>query len=202
MPPPKPPLMTKLKVAGGAELCTVGGHVGMNDLLGRSPLSPAKHEGDDDRADESADGVDEPQRPQTGGTMSAVTLGRKNVTAPLIPTSTGTRYGRGLTGVGGGTNRQWGGGTPVCSKCGKLVYFAEQVSEKEEISDQIRALTHLRRRKQLVKRFTRAVYAVLSVTLGWTLEGCPKGMHGPIVTDVMQRCDTFLSQSREMKRLR
>ena len=170
----------------------------MKDLPGRSPLSPAKRGRDDDRVEEveeSADGVDALQRPQTGETTNAATSGRKKVMMPLIPTSTGTRYGRGLTGVGGGTNRQWGGGTPVCAKCGKMVYFAEQVSEKKKIVDQI--LTHLRRRKQSVKRFTKAVYAVLNVTLGWTLEGCPKGTHGPIVTDVMQRCDLpFHSHAR------
>ena len=82
--------------------------------------------------DESTGGVDGPQRPQMDETMGAVTLGRKDVVTPLVQTTTGTRYGRGLTGVGGGTNRQWGGGTPVCPKCGKLVYFAEQVSGQRE----------------------------------------------------------------------
>jgi len=125
-PLPKSSPVTKLKATGEAELHTIGGCVGMNDLPGRLSLSPAKCGGDDDRVDESADGVDALQRPQTGGTMGGINLGRKNVTTPLIPTSTGTRYGRGLTGVGGGTNRQWGGGTPVCPKCGKMVYFAEQ----------------------------------------------------------------------------
>jgi len=123
--PPKPPLMTKLKVTGEAELRTGGGRIGMNNLPGRSPISPAKREGDDVTVDEdeSTDGAGGPQRPQVGG----FTSGRRNaVVAPLVPTSTGTRYGRGLTGVGGGTNRRWGGGTPVCPKCGKLVYFAEQ----------------------------------------------------------------------------
>jgi len=108
----------------------------MNDLPSRSPLSPMFHGGDvntvDKAKDESTDGVDAPHRPQMGGTTGAVTLGRKDVVAPLVQTSTGTRYGRGLTGVGGGTNRQWGGGTPVCPKCGKLVYFAEQVSGQAE----------------------------------------------------------------------
>ena len=110
VPPPKPLLANKLKVAGEAELHS-GGGVGMNDLPGRSPISPAKCGGDDDRG------------------VTQTTLGRKDMIAALIPTSTGTRYGRGLTG---GTSRQWGGGTPVCGKCGKLVYFAEQVSEGEE----------------------------------------------------------------------
>ena len=195
MPPPKPPpLMTKLKVAGEAELRTNGGRVRMNDLPDRLPLSPMKRGGDDrvGEEDESTGGIDAP--PQTDG----VALSRKNIAAPLVQTSTGTRYGRGLTGVGGGTNRQWGGGTPVCPKCGKLVYFAEQVSEKnknkKENSD--RTLTHLRRRGQLAKRFTKAVYVALNVTLDWTQEGCPRGMHGPTVTDVMQRCDFFFFHIR------
>ena len=117
-------------------LRTGGGRIGMNDLPSRSPLSPTKLRGNDRAVDgdESTDGVGGPQRPQMGETTGAVTLGRKDIIAPLVQTSTGTRYGRGLTGVGGGTNRQWGGGTPVCPKCGKLVYFAEQVSGQREIS--------------------------------------------------------------------
>jgi hypothetical protein len=55
---------------------------------------------------------------------------------PLKQTSTGTRYGVALTG-GVGVNvtglaspspRKWGVGTPVCPRCMKNVYFAEQVS--------------------------------------------------------------------------
>ena len=120
-----------LKVTEEAELRTGGGHTGVNDLPSRLPVSPTKRGGEEE--DESAGGMDTPQRPQRGGTAGAVNLGRNNVVVPLVPTSTGTRYGRGLTGAGGGTNRQWGGGTPVCPKCGKLVYFAEQVSEKEDL---------------------------------------------------------------------
>ncbi|KZT68105.1 LIM-domain-containing protein [Daedalea quercina L-15889] len=56
-------------------------------------------------------------------------------TVPLAPTSTGTRYGRALSGVAASpmvpmaTGRQWGlgGSNPSCGKCGKTVYFAEQV---------------------------------------------------------------------------
>ncbi|CCM03226.1 uncharacterized protein FIBRA_05351 [Fibroporia radiculosa] len=50
----------------------------------------------------------------------------------LVPTSTGTRYGMALSGGNASpmapamTGRQWGGGTPVCPKCGKTVFFAEQ----------------------------------------------------------------------------
>lgn len=117
MPPPKPPTVTKLTVVE-EELRTSGGGIGMGNPPGRLPLSPTKHRGVEES--ESAD------EPQTGGSTVAVTLGRKEMVMPLVATSTGTRYGRGLTGVGGGTSRQWGGGTPVCPKCGKLVYFAEQ----------------------------------------------------------------------------
>lgn len=136
VPPQKPPLMTKPKVSKEAELRT-----GAKDLPGRSPLSlsPAKGGGDDGTVREEdvrADGVDPPQMPQMGGATGAVTLGRKGLGVPLVPTSTGTRYGRGLTGVAGGTNRQWGGGTPVCPKCGKLAYFAEQVSKEKHTSEQ------------------------------------------------------------------
>ena len=131
MSPPKPSFVTKPKVTGDAELRTGGGRIGVNDLPGRSPLSPTKHRGND-HVDKSTNGVDGPQRPQMGETMGAVTLGRKDVVAPLVQTATGTRYGWGLTGVRGGTSRQWGGGTPVCPKCRKLVYFAEQVSRQKD----------------------------------------------------------------------
>lgn len=129
IPPPKPPSMTKPMVSGQVEPRVGGGRTAASDLHGQLPSSPTKAGGDYDTEhgeDERAGGVDTPQRPQIGGMMGAVTLGRRNVTVPLVPTSTGTRYGRGLTGVSGGTNRRWGGGTPICPKCGKSVYFAEQ----------------------------------------------------------------------------
>ncbi|KAH9976745.1 hypothetical protein BGW80DRAFT_1436089 [Lactifluus volemus] len=46
--------------------------------------------------------------------------GAPKVVAPLVSNSTGTRYG-------GSPARQWGSGTPQCPRCGKSVYFAEQV---------------------------------------------------------------------------
>jgi uncharacterized paraquat-inducible protein A len=54
---------------------------------------------------------------------------------PLNQTSTGTRYGVALkggvavnvTGLASPSPRKWGVGTPVCPRCMKNVYFAEQV---------------------------------------------------------------------------
>ena len=63
-------------------------------------------------------------------------LGMYGNFTPLNQTSTGTRYGVALSG-GVGVNmtgsaspspRKWGVGTPVCPRCMKNVYFAEQVS--------------------------------------------------------------------------
>ena len=53
---------------------------------------------------------------------------------PMKQTLTGTRYGVALKGgvgvntTGSASPRKWGVGTPVCPKCLKNVYFAEQVS--------------------------------------------------------------------------
>ncbi|KZT23046.1 LIM-domain-containing protein [Neolentinus lepideus HHB14362 ss-1] len=68
----------------------------------------------------------------TSPTKYASTLGRSNGSfsssvPSLIPTMTGTRYGTALGGGPSSPSKQWGGGTPVCPKCGKNVYFAEQV---------------------------------------------------------------------------
>ncbi|KAJ8520330.1 hypothetical protein ONZ45_g2841 [Pleurotus djamor] len=52
---------------------------------------------------------------------------------PLIPTATGSRYGVALDGklpiqTTGSPSKRWSMGTnPSCPKCGKTVYFAEQV---------------------------------------------------------------------------
>ncbi|KDQ54477.1 hypothetical protein JAAARDRAFT_38149 [Jaapia argillacea MUCL 33604] len=66
--------------------------------------------------------------------LSATTLGRSNsmhsASMPsLVPTMTGTRYGVALGGgmPNLGSGKQWGSGTPSCPRCGKSVYFAEQV---------------------------------------------------------------------------
>lgn len=61
--------------------------------------------------------------------------GHMTMTVPLTPRASGTRYGAALGGrtaspmTPTATGRSWGGGgNPSCGKCGKTVYFAEQVS--------------------------------------------------------------------------
>lgn len=55
------------------------------------------------------------------------------MTVQLGPTPTGTRYGAALSGRTASpmapmpTGRQFGGSNPICPKCQKTVYFAEQV---------------------------------------------------------------------------
>lgn len=73
--------------------------------------------------------------------------------SPLMSTPTGTRYGIALTGgitshstggIGtqstgssnGGSPRKWGASVPSCPRCGKSVYFAEQVHLSSKIEDQ------------------------------------------------------------------
>jgi hypothetical protein len=71
-----------------------------------------------------------------GGITPDRNLGMYGNFTPLKQTSTGTRYGVALTGGMGvhmtgsasPSPRKWGAGTPVCPRCMKNVYFAEQVS--------------------------------------------------------------------------
>ena len=132
IPPQKPPFAAKPEVSREVEVRVAGGCTGVNDFPGRSPLSPAKggESGDAPHEEDGSTGGVNPL--PVGRTAGAVTMGRMNVMAPLLPTSTGTRYGRGLTGVTEGTNRTWGGDRQICSKCGKPVYFAEQASMKRK----------------------------------------------------------------------
>lgn len=79
---------------------------------------------------------------------------------PLKQTSTGTRYGVALTGgvdvnITGSASpspRKWGVGTPVCPRCMKNVYFAEQVSC---VSFQKKLSNSSYRSRLLEKRTTR-----------------------------------------------
>ena len=66
--------------------------------------------------------------------------------SPLKRTATGTRYGTALgAGLGGGgigvqltgTPRKWGTGTPICPRCTKSVYFAEQVKRSPPSTPQL-----------------------------------------------------------------
>lgn len=104
---------------------------GIGGLPRTVPLSPTRS---NHQSHGTSQSVDIPK-------FNVATLGRSNssVTAsaldklsrPMAQTSTGTRYGVALTGTptgnGGSPVRQWGTGTPSCPRCGKSVYFAEQV---------------------------------------------------------------------------
>lgn len=90
-----------------------------------------------------------------------IALDRNLGVTPLKQTSTGTRYGVALKG-GVGVNvtgsaspspRKWGVGTPVCPKCMKNVYFAEQVSCY--LSFQKKFLNSSYRSRLLAKRTTK-----------------------------------------------
>ncbi|KAL0952309.1 hypothetical protein HGRIS_006598 [Hohenbuehelia grisea] len=64
------------------------------------------------------------------GTPSRVTANLTGI-RPLVPSATGTRYGSALGGTPGSMSpvRKWNTGTsnPMCPRCSKTVYFAEQV---------------------------------------------------------------------------
>ncbi|KAG1823024.1 hypothetical protein EV424DRAFT_786616 [Suillus variegatus] len=61
--------------------------------------------------------------------LSSVTLARSSSSpmTPLQPTSTGTRYGVAFGGGGTPVKAFSAGATPTCPRCGKNVYFAEQM---------------------------------------------------------------------------
>lgn len=64
-------------------------------------------------------------KPNSTGSVSSGAI------SSLKQTATGTRYGAALSGSTASPARAWGlgGTTPVCPRCGKNVYFAEQASE-------------------------------------------------------------------------
>ena len=69
------------------------------------------------------------ERPASPLKISPTGLTMPGNMSPLKQTSTGTRYGIALGGVGTSHVKSWGlgGATPACPRCGKNVYFAEQV---------------------------------------------------------------------------
>ncbi|KAI0351585.1 LIM-domain-containing protein [Trametes cingulata] len=105
------------------------------DSVESAPITPS-------HAGRSAGGLPRtiPLAPSTGASAQATpsagdntNRGRRIAPPPLAPSMTGTRYGAALGGTVPlsptmtGAGRQWGGGTPRCGRCGKAVYFAEQV---------------------------------------------------------------------------
>ncbi|KAF8990251.1 hypothetical protein BDQ17DRAFT_1372140 [Cyathus striatus] len=82
------------------------------------------------------EGIAPPILPNGTGASTSVGTGTRPI---IIPAATGSRYGAALggtvpvnltgmsTGITSSARKQWGGTTPVCPKCAKNVYFAEQV---------------------------------------------------------------------------
>lgn len=94
-----------------------------SNLLSPSKSSPGSSEPPDGLYDASIERPASSLKPSSTGFISPV-----NIT-PLKQTSTGTRYGMALGGIGTSPVKSWGpgGATPVCPRCGKNVYFAEQM---------------------------------------------------------------------------
>lgn len=69
------------------------------------------------------------ERPASPLKLNSTGLTMPGNLSPLKQTSTGTRYGMALGGVGTSPVKSWGlgGATPACPRCGKNVYFAEQI---------------------------------------------------------------------------
>ncbi|KAG1744699.1 uncharacterized protein EDB91DRAFT_1050690 [Suillus paluster] len=90
--------------------------VRVGDMPRTVPLSPTKS---------ASNGTNATSTPK----FSPATLGRSSSSSmtPLQPTATGTRYGAAL-GCGGTPVKVFAmGTTPACPRCGKSVYFAEQM---------------------------------------------------------------------------
>ena len=120
-----------------------------------SNYSPTKGEGEEV-------GVDLATKSYNNDSGPGISLDRNLGLSPLRETSTGTRYGVALKG-GVGVNmtgsaspspRKYGVGTPVCPRCLKNVYFAEQVSC---VSFQKNFSNSSYRSRQLAKRSTKLV---------------------------------------------
>ncbi|KAI0727739.1 hypothetical protein C8Q72DRAFT_781047 [Fomitopsis betulina] len=102
---------------------------GQGGLPRTVPLSPKKGRLGEDNADATTTAAATPPAVANGRARSPDTTPHMTGTVQLAPSATGTRYGRALAPMATGTPRQWGlGGTnPACGRCGKTVYFAEQV---------------------------------------------------------------------------
>ena len=93
------------------------------------PLSPSKSISSVPRNTERMEfiPIDRPVSPLKPSSTGIVSGGAMS---SLKQTSTGTRYGAALGGSTASPAKTWlSGTTPVCPRCGKNVYFAEQVGE-------------------------------------------------------------------------
>ncbi|KAI6120291.1 hypothetical protein EDD16DRAFT_1577162 [Pisolithus croceorrhizus] len=92
-------------------------------LLSQPEFTPGPSDPSDEFREVPTGRPASPLKPSPTGLVSTT-----NIT-PLRQTSTGTRYGMALGGAGSSPVRSWGlgGATPVCPRCGKNVYFAEQM---------------------------------------------------------------------------
>ena len=101
-----------------------------------SPTKGEREEDENDLVTKSFTGSIPHTDGSDGGIALDWNLASSGNFTPLTQTSTGTRYGVALSGgVGvhmtGSTSpgpKKWGAGTPVCPRCMKNVYFAEQVN--------------------------------------------------------------------------
>ena len=95
-------------------------------------LSPSKTGENHTSSDLDATSLSPPKfMSATPGLSSSSVSARsfEKVNTPVKQTSTGTRYGAALGEATPSPVRQWGGVTPQCPRCGKSVYFAEQVGK-------------------------------------------------------------------------
>lgn len=104
--------------------------VGEIQLPRTVPLSPSKSHSSAPRFLERAEStpIDRPVSPLKPNSTGLISSGG---ISSLKQTATGTRYGAALGGSTASPAKTWGlgGTTPVCPRCGKNVYFAEQVGE-------------------------------------------------------------------------
>ena len=101
----------------------------------KSPRNSVKSGGETDRTrhsnSNSLDTLSPPFRffPSALNNAPSPLMSTFTGTPMVMGSTTGTRYGAALTGqsTGGSMARALGSTTPICGKCGKSVYFAEQV---------------------------------------------------------------------------